>query len=389
MAVEDLQVRDLSLDDHDAALDVRLRSFGALPAGSTTWWDDLFERAVTSGRALGVVAGEQLVASTRIHGYHQLWGGRALPMAGIAGVVVAPEWRGRGVARMLMTASLERAVELGDVLSVLFPAVPGPYRRLGWEMAGACSRTTFPAEALRSLGAPAVGVRRATAADTDTIVELMRSEGERSAACGPLELTPDDVRKLVTNPEDFCYLAADGFVAYSWHGSDLLVERLTAQSHETTRALWALVGSGASIARRVSTYLPAHDPIHWFLDGKAELDVQEDRWMLRVLDARAAVAGRGFPVDVTTDASLTLVDPWLTGCAGSFQLRVSEGSGELVEQEASANAMVLGPNGIGALYAGTPMSTLRGAGLVTCGSAEQDARLDAAFASRPYLVDSF
>src|SRR4051794_15158587 len=132
----DLEVRDLAAEHHDQALGVRLRSFGPLPAEASEWWRTHFERMIAARRALGVFAGAELVATARLHQYQQLWGGRALPMAGIAGVVVAPEWRGRGVARLLVTASIDRAIELGDVVSVLFPAVVTPYRRLGWEVAG-------------------------------------------------------------------------------------------------------------------------------------------------------------------------------------------------------------------------------------------------------------
>ncbi len=387
--MSELEVRDLTPDHHDAALDIRLRSFGPLPNGASAWWRQHFEGNAAARRALGVFAGDELISTTRIHAYRQLWGGRALAMAGIAGVVVSPEWRGRGVARLLMAKTLERSVELGDVLSVLFPAVPAPYRRLGWEMAGAVTRTTLPAEPLRRLGASEVPVRRAGPGDVDEIVCLLQREGARSAACGPLELTAVDVRELVEDPDNLCYLAADGFLAYAWDGEDLRVERLAAESPETTRALWALVGSGASVVRHVYTYLPADDPVHWLLDGKANLDVRQDRWMLRLLDATAAVAGRGFPAGVSLDVPLTLADPWLEGCAGSFRLRVSDGSGELVTTARSSAALVLGPNGVAALYAGTPMATLRRAGLGAGGMVGDDALLDAAFASRCYLMDSF
>jgi predicted acetyltransferase len=385
----DLHVRDLVPDDHDAALDVRTRSFGPLSDGGRTWWRGLFERNIAARRALGVFAADELVATTRIHAYRQLWGGRALPMAGIAGVVVAPEWRGRGVARTLMTATMQRSIELGDVVSVLFPAVSTPYRRLGWEMAGAVSRTTLPADALRQLGAPVVPVRRASLADTDEILRLVHREGVRTHASGPLELTSDDVLELLTDTDNFCYLAADGFVAYAWDGTDLRVERLVAESAETTRSLWALVGSGASIVRQVYTYLPAHDPIHWFLDEKAKTEVQVERWMLRLLDAPAAISGRGYPAGLDADVQLTLVDPWLAGCAGSFRLRVSAGFGELGPAEPASDAVVLGPNGLAALFAGTPMYTVRGAGLAAGGSPDDDALLDAVFAARCFLIDSF
>jgi len=310
-------------------------------------------------------------------------------MAGIAGVVVAPEWRGRGVARLLMTSAMQRALELGDVVSVLFPAVAAPYRRLGWELAGSVTRTTIAAEPLRALAAPAVALRRATAADVDAILALTSRHGSASRASGPLDLSRDDVDELVSDPDNFCYLAPDGFLLYAWDGKELRVERLISESAETTRALWALVGSGASVVRSVYTYLPTHDPIHWFLDASAGPDVRVEPWMLRLLDARQAISGRGYPAGTTADVPITLSDDWLVGCTGSFRLRVGSGSGELVPADDSPGSLRLGPNGLAALYAGTPMYTLRGAGLATGGTPEHDELLDAVFAARPYLIDSF
>ena len=200
---------------------------------------------------------------------------------------------------------------------------------------------------------------------------------------------PTTCTRCSTDTDNFCYLAADGFLVYAWDGKDLRVERLVAESAETTRALWAIVGSGASVVRRVYTYFPAHDPIHWFLDGKAELEVQEDRWMLRLLDAQAAIAGRGFPAGVSADVRLTLVDPWLDRCAGPYRLQVGSGSGRLKPAEQSDDAVALGPNGLAAVYAGTPMYTVRAAGLATGGTPDDDALLDSVFAARTYLIDSF
>lgn len=390
MPVTDLHVRDLTTADHDAALDVRTRSFGPLPSDGHTWWDGIFERTVGQRRALGVFADELLVASSRIIAYRQLWGGRALPMAGIAGVVVAPEWRGRGVATTLMTAVLERAVELGDVVSVLYPATMPPYRRLGWELAGALSRTHLSAEGLRRLSSSGAAVRRAGVTDTDEVTELLRREGELSRASGPLELSTADVREALADADNFCYLADDGVVIYAWDGADLRVERIAAFSPETLQALWSIVGSGASVVRRVSTWQPAQDPIHWMLPEKAGLEVEEDRWMLRLLEAPAAIAGRGFPAGLTTDVPLVLDDQWLPGCAGAFRLVISAESGELVPDTAGADdAVLLGPNGLAALYAGTPVASLRSSGLLRGGTAEHDAALDAAFASRSFLLDRF
>ncbi len=52
-----------------------------------------------------------------------------MPMAGVAGVVVSPEHRGRGVGTALMQGTITRGRELGYPLSVLYPATIPVYRR--------------------------------------------------------------------------------------------------------------------------------------------------------------------------------------------------------------------------------------------------------------------
>jgi hypothetical protein len=113
--------------------------------------------------------------------------------------------------------------------------------------------------------------------------------------------------------------------------------------------------------------------------------------MIRILDAPSAIARRGFPCGLTAEVPLRLEDPWLEGCADSFCLHLVGGRAELRTEAsgASRKATNLGPNGLAALYAGTPMPTLRRAGLAHGGTPGQDALLDAAFAAHPYLLDSF
>jgi len=55
----------------------------------------------------------------------------------------------------------------------------------------------------------------------------------------------------------------------------------------------------------------------------------------------------------------------------------------------SPSSLTLGSRGLAALYAGTPVGSLRLAGLVSGGTRDSDASLDAAFAATPYMVDDF
>ncbi len=78
---------------------------------------------------------------------------------------------------------------------------------------------------------------------------------------------------------------------------------------------------------------------------------------------------------------------------------MAEGKGTLAPVTASAPPaagdpgrsvpLTLGARGLAALYAGTPVVTLRQAGLASGGSADGDAALDAAFAATPYMLDVF
>ena len=62
------------------------------------------------------------------------------PVIGFGGVIVAREYRGQGLGRLLMTAATERARELGPEVGLLFCWLSrtGFYGRLGWQL--------FPAE---------------------------------------------------------------------------------------------------------------------------------------------------------------------------------------------------------------------------------------------------
>lgn len=382
-------VRDVTRDDFEAIIDVRNRSFGM--TGDPDAWKRMSEPFVAGRRFLLVSDGADAVAAARIWDFGQWWRGRVVRMAGVAGVVVAPEHRGRGAATLLMRAMLARASELGYPISALYPASLPPYRRVGYEIAGARHRSTFDADALRVLRVLSAGpadVRRGGPADAPTLLEHVRRRRVLEAASGMLAADEASVRDWLGDEGMFCYLAEDGFVVYRWDGADLLVEELVAGSETTTRALWATVGSGASIARRVHAYAGPDDPVHLLIAHEARHDNQLERWMLRLVDAPAAIQARGWPPAFEAEIPLTVDDADLPANSGTWLLRVTDGAASLVP--GPEEGLRMGARGLAALYAGTPVSALRLGGLVTRGSPELDHVADAAFAGpTPYLLDYF
>ena len=74
------------------------------PGGQTAGVEGFFRTASLDGRLIGGYA---------VHDFAQWFGGRAVPMGGIAAVAVVPEARGGGIAAEMMTACLRDLRDAG------------------------------------------------------------------------------------------------------------------------------------------------------------------------------------------------------------------------------------------------------------------------------------
>lgn len=386
-----MRIRTLRPEDLEATRDVRARSFGHL---TDTDWEAAKRRIqpdMAAGRMLGGFDGDRLVATARIIDFTQWWHGRPVSMGGVSGVTVAPEDRGRGIGRELMTAVLDRCAEFGHALSALYPATTPVYRSLGWEHAGAEHWVDLPAEALRTVAAERVPLRRAGPADAEEVAAVLRRAHVTLLDSGPVDRGAESWRLRLEDDQVFGYLAADGFLDYGWSdgNSMLKVDRLVAGSEPTLRALWAMVGSGSSIATTVRACVAPDDPVLWLTRERSTEERYREQWMLRVVDAPAAVAARGFPAGVTAEVPLSIDDPLCPGNTGSWRLTVAEGRGELAPGPGDPAAVRLAARGLAALYAGVRPGTLRRAGLLRGGDPAAAEALTAAFAADAFLLDYF
>ena len=385
-----LRFVDIGKEHLDDVIRVRSRSFGPLAAANREEWIKDAHEFIDDGRYVGVAAGDEVVAAARIWAFEQWWGGRRVPMAGIAGVVVSPEYRGRGVGSKLMRGVLARSVEKGFPITALYPATTVIYRHLGYEFGGGRYRFSFPAADLRALGGKNVSIRRAGPADAGRVLELVAEAHTAGRISGPLVWAESKVAEWLEDEDNFAYLADDGFVVYNWDDNDLRVDEIIAGSEATARALWATVGSGSSIAANVKAFIAPNDPIHLLVDHEADKHAQIQRWMLRLLDAPAAIAGRGFTVGASLEADLELEDSEVSTNNGRWHLSIADGSGSLTPSTATGDVLRLGARGLAALYAGTPLAALRRAGLASGGQTTADGSIDTAFAGgTSYMLDFF
>jgi predicted acetyltransferase len=403
------EIRKLAPDDDlEPLLDLARRSFG--PFGGAAREHRLADarESIAAGRHLAAFDGGRMLGAAKFFSMAQWWHGRSLPTAGVANVVVAPEERGRGAGRALMDALVTEMGAQGYPLSVLYPATATVYRRVGYELAGAQYQVSMPARSLRSLLPPDVpagpdvlglpALRRAGPDDAAEIDAVVGRVHELARACGPVTFDVEVSRRQLDDEDLFCYLADDGFLAYTWTGghSEIQIYNLVAGSAATARALWSVIASHDSMAGTVRAFVGPADPVSWLT---AEPDVSLARhypWMLRVVDAEAAIAGRGFPAAAEAAVTLRLADELRPANAGLWELGISGGKGALlrhptqpVREPPAAGPLTLGARGFAALYAGTPVATLRVAGLAAGGDPAGDAALDGAFAAAAFMLDYF
>ena len=199
-----------------------------------------------------------------------------------------------------------RSRDRGYPLSALYPYTAPMYRALGWEFGGRRYETVLPASALATFpspdrpgqGGPTMGRRCAAAspADAEAIVEVKGLVHERLRHCGPNTREPG------------CFAAGwtTRITSPTWPTmASSATAGLTTWTNCTSRS-WSPprrrrpARSGGSWPRtrtwstRVRACLGPDDPVSWLTrDADAELR-QQDGWMLRVVDAPAAIAGRGY-----------------------------------------------------------------------------------------------
>jgi predicted acetyltransferase len=401
--VSTLEIRPLRPDDDiDVQVGLSERAFGLMSPGARENWRRSKEAIVAAGHALAVFDGGRQAGGAHYLDMRQWWAGREVPMAGVAGVTMAPEARGQGIGRQLMTETLRLIAARGYPLSALYPATMPIYRSLGWELAGRIPRAVVAARSLRSLlpsdsalltNEPASPpVRQVTPHDAADVIAALGRAYREARDCGPITRDVSSVELGIRDdPDSYRYLCGDeGFLSYRWQPGNgaIFADRMVAATPAALRELLALLAGHSSTADTVTIRTAPDSPL-WLLLRERDAEFSHFMWMLRVVDAPAAVAARGFGTGIGGSVLLNVADDVLPGNAGTWRFTVGGGQGILERAEPARGALTVGARGLSALYAGTPVHTLRMAGLAAGGSPDDDAFLTAAFACTCYMLDSF
>ncbi|RLK59587.1 GNAT family N-acetyltransferase [Actinokineospora cianjurensis] len=311
-----------------------------------------------------------LAGYLRVWGYRQFFGGRAVPMGGVASVSVAPHARGSGVAGKLLTDALALMREQGQGISALYPYVIPPYRRHGWEHVGTMQTALVTLSDLAGTPRSSVPVRPATDADLDAIhacylrtASTIDGMLDRATPAFTLSRVLElDVVTVAPGP--------DGLRGYLTaarpDGKRLRVYDLIADDVDTAHALLRQLGSWSGGITDANVRLVDYTLLDLTVPGGLQRGLEMHDFMLRVVDLPVAVAARGWPAVAESkpfSVDIEINDPHAPWQAGRWRLIHEDGA--VTAEPGGSGEVRLEARALGPWYAGSATATsLRKAGLL-------------------------
>ncbi|MFT7462448.1 MAG: putative acetyltransferase [Pseudohongiellaceae bacterium] len=328
----------------------------------------------------------------------QFFGGRSVPMEGVAAVGTDPAQRGQRAASTLMAGVMKDLRGRGVALSTLYPATMPLYRGAGFELAGNRFKISLPLRTL-DVRAKEPDLREAGPGDYEAMSQCYgRFARERN---GYLDRAEYNWRRLrePKNAEANHYVVeengrVEGYLSMVQVDPgpegfyDLSVLDVIATTPGAARRLLAFLSSHKSMACTASYHGGAFDPLLAQLpEWRAEVTVALP-WMLRIVHLEQALTARGYPPGLTAEVHLQITDDVLPENAGRHCLIVENGVGRVAP--GGEGSLVIDIRGLAALYSGRASpDDLRLAGLAS-GSSQDWALAAAIFAGpAPAMADMF
>jgi predicted acetyltransferase len=313
--------------------------------------DEHFRVAKHEGRVVGGLG---------VYRAGQVFGGRRVPLGGLAAVGVAPEFRGARVAAGLVTDTLLHLREDGVPLAGLYASTQRLYRSVGFEQAG--NRIEYEL-ALRSIDVVDRALPAAPASE-EAIHALYRPEH------GNLDRSAGLWMRIFQSPEGLVSkwtLGDQGYVVLGqeknpggWY--DLRIRDWQALTPAAARRAWTLIGDHSSLAKLVRWHGPATDPMVAHLSEQAWRHTGQHRWMLRILDVPGVLEARGWPAG-EGELHLAVDDPAIPANSGAWILEVGDGRARV--RRGGRGELRMGIRGLAPLFSGLfDASALRRVGLL-------------------------
>jgi len=338
----------------------------------------------------------------------QFWGGRSVPLVGIAGVGVAPEARGRGVAGFLMRHAVAEIAREGVPLSGLYPATQPLYRRVGYEQGGHRFEVRIPARLVNfSDRESPLRMRAMDESDRPAVRDLYRraapvfnghmDRGEYlwgrvfspRIGTGHGFLVEGDA-----GVEGYCVIVQKMLDHTLHRRQEVQLSDAMAASPAAARRLLAFLSEFTSMGEEIVFFGGPTHPFLAMLPEQSYTCRLHMHWMTRIIEVKGALEARGYSPHVAAGFTLDVTDETLPGNTGSYDVRVADGRASVTRRPARAGApgagVALDCRALASLYCGflsAEQLSLTGA---LRGPAEQVAAASAAFAGpTPWMGEMY
>ena len=282
--------------------------------------------------------GKQIVGGLAIYSMGQWYGGQSIPMAGIAAVGIAPEYRGTGAAYTLMQCTLQELHQQGVPISTLYAATQVLYRKVGYEQGGIRCSWQIPTQTIQ-LRDRTLPMFRVKPVNYEVFQDLYSQQAQTTN--GNLNRNPAIWQNLLeapTNQSIYAYLIGvesqpEGYVictqSSNAEGLLLNIKDWAFLTPAAARRFWTFCADHRSQVRRVRWYSSLMDSLTLPLVEQTAQICQQERWMLRILDVPKALEKRGYPLEIKTELHLQVQDELFARNNGNFILSVSQGQGKV------------------------------------------------------------
>ncbi|MEZ4234934.1 MAG: GNAT family N-acetyltransferase [Myxococcota bacterium] len=370
-----------------------LGSAFARDAAATRVW---FERAGIDQLRLARDGGEVGAGMIRIP-MGQAFGGRFVPMCGIAGVAVRADRRRQGIATEMLRQQLQELRDQGFPLTTLYASNQPLYRALGYEQAGANYRGTLRPRDIDVRETEGGGTSIATAAERPEVEALYRDWAIQRP--GHLD-RGSYVWDRLWHPLDggqvtFALLwderrRLEAYVGYSqrWRDDGTLMQVTDAMSRTSRgwRRIWTHLRDASTMVGEIRLSTSPTDPLFVLQPHPVMKVTLFEPWMLRVTDPIAALEARGYAKGQPERLVVRIVDPLMGD--QSFTMDVVDGRASV--RKGGDPTAKIHTRGLSAMYTGY-LSPFEAAalGLVEAGQRSL-AAMQALFAGpSPWMRDFF
>ncbi|BAQ62778.1 hypothetical protein GM3708_3184 [Geminocystis sp. NIES-3708] len=310
--------------------------------------------------------GKDIVGGLVIYSMAQWISEKSIPMGGIAGVGIAPEYRGSGAAFTLMSQAVKELYQQDIPLSTLYPATQRLYRKIGYEQAGNYCQWEISLSDI-CLNSHELLIEKIPNPQPQLFIDLYKQQASKINGYLDRNLT---IWKTILDDNEgkiYAYWVGEknnrqGYIIFQQKMIEgelyLVIKDWIALNHLAMKRLWTFIQDHSSQVKKCLWYGGINQAKLLLIPEQKAKILSHFIWFSRIINVVKALELRPYPNHLETELNLTITDELIPSNTDNFKLEISRGKGKVIQGgkgEIKLNVKELAP-----LYTGflTPQELL-------------------------------